>query len=330
MAGDPKPKHAPEGHFKLDRMKEPPRPRPPWPPPGSRGPHKVSGAQDWAMVANAWGVGDVMDLISWNFGTKTNRDPTPRQVNWYLHHYVGCWRVTADGKNFRFIEADPGWVYIPPIGWSRKGPSLPFHTSLAMSVNRLVPLYRQLSYGFYTVEAMDMYLVQQALHNGLLRAEVNSSTPHAGEYISGSNKFIFPSASIATFDEKMTIAHEATHAAMDRKYSGRGVRRWQNEVMACAAEALWAIAYNPKKAKGLLSRSDATRSTKAAVVLAHYMHANPAPRKTIESYDALIPDFRDMTKTVNPARELMQAVRLDIREIHMDPDTLMPMDGWTK
>ena len=53
------------------------------------------------------------DLIWFNF-----RTDEPRETNWYMHHYVGCWR-SNDGKNFSFRDADPGIVYMPPLGYRR-------------------------------------------------------------------------------------------------------------------------------------------------------------------------------------------------------------------
>ncbi len=40
--------------------------------------------EDWGTVAAKFGV-DVQDLIFFNFMTNN-----PDEVNWYLHHYVGC------------------------------------------------------------------------------------------------------------------------------------------------------------------------------------------------------------------------------------------------
>ena len=33
----------------------------------------------------------------------------PRQVNFYMHRYVGCWQ-SNDAKNFSFMGAEPGWI----------------------------------------------------------------------------------------------------------------------------------------------------------------------------------------------------------------------------
>jgi hypothetical protein len=74
-------------------------------------PYRVKGGDTWETIARANGLG-VWDLIEANFKT---RDPA--EVNWYLHHYVGCTQTTADGRNYVFSSAaKPGLIYIPPGG----------------------------------------------------------------------------------------------------------------------------------------------------------------------------------------------------------------------
>jgi hypothetical protein len=259
MAAAPKPKRPPEGHFKLNRMHNPPKPRPPWPRPGSRDRHRVISGQDWAMVANAWGVTEVWDLISWNFGTPGHEKPTPRQVNWYMHHCIGCWRATTDGKNFRFIKADPGWLYIPPIGWSRGMPGLPFHTRVAQALSGLVARYPHFSFAPYTLKPLALQLVRGALNDGRLSARVDSGLKNeVAVYDSGKDEFVFRNDSTASFDARITIAHEATHAALDRKYAGLDLWRWEYEMIAYTAEALWARATDDAAAEAMVGRSDVT------------------------------------------------------------------------
>jgi len=61
------------------------------------------------------------DIIIYNFETED-----PLEVNWYLHHAVGCWK-SYDGANFNFVSADPGKLYLPedkkwkPPTWFSKG-----------------------------------------------------------------------------------------------------------------------------------------------------------------------------------------------------------------
>jgi hypothetical protein len=71
------------------------------------GDHPVQ--EDWESVARKFGVG-VKELIYFNFMTDD-----PDVVNWYLHHYVGCKKVSPSGNNWMFSNsANPGIIYIPP------------------------------------------------------------------------------------------------------------------------------------------------------------------------------------------------------------------------
>jgi hypothetical protein len=76
--------------------------------------YPVRDGDDWARVAA--GLMDAQSLIEFNFQTSN-----PAHVNWYLHNYVGCTRVSHDGCNFSFSSTDkrstwtprPGIVYVP-------------------------------------------------------------------------------------------------------------------------------------------------------------------------------------------------------------------------
>src|SRR5438552_14518813 len=52
--------------------------------------------EDWGTVARKFDVG-VKQLIYFNFMTHE-----PDVVNWYLHHYVGCVKVSPSGNNWMF------------------------------------------------------------------------------------------------------------------------------------------------------------------------------------------------------------------------------------
>ena len=104
----PKPKHAPTF---VPLMTPGPALDGMWPPEKHRGPYRVGRdpSINWQLLAWSWGIEDVWDLIWFHF-----RTDDPRETNWYMHHYLGCWR-SNDGKNFSFRDADPGIVYMPPL-----------------------------------------------------------------------------------------------------------------------------------------------------------------------------------------------------------------------
>ncbi len=84
-------------------------------PPNSK-PLKVGGNDSWWSIADRPDVASsgmsAMDICFFNFRTRDGRE-----INWYLHHKVGCRRATQDGKNYRFSAADtPGIIHVPIPG----------------------------------------------------------------------------------------------------------------------------------------------------------------------------------------------------------------------
>jgi NleD-like pathogen effector protein (putative zinc metallopeptidase) len=89
-------------------IKEPKKPLPAGYRPTGGIARKVVEGDSWLRLAASAGV-DPWWLIQYNFET---RDPA--EVNWYLKNRVGCDKVTADKKNFRFsASASPGMIYLP-------------------------------------------------------------------------------------------------------------------------------------------------------------------------------------------------------------------------
>jgi len=89
-------------------IKEPKKPLPVGYKPTAGIARKVVDSDSWLRLAANAGV-DPWWLIQYNFET---RDPA--EVNWYLKNRVGCDRVTADKKNFRFsASAAPGVIFLP-------------------------------------------------------------------------------------------------------------------------------------------------------------------------------------------------------------------------
>lgn len=76
-----------------------------WPPPGIK--HYFQTGERWESVAAKYSV-DVKTLIYHNF--KTTR---PNEVNWYLHHLIGC-KYSTDGLNYAFRSGEGfGYIVIP-------------------------------------------------------------------------------------------------------------------------------------------------------------------------------------------------------------------------
>jgi hypothetical protein len=76
-------------------------------PPGSK-PYKVKDGESFETIARGHRL-KPSDLEFANFGTHD-----PKEINWYLNHYVGCVLPTHDGHNWRFSSAaSPGIIHIP-------------------------------------------------------------------------------------------------------------------------------------------------------------------------------------------------------------------------
>jgi len=65
-----------------------------------------SNMHNWRSVAGADGWASPWDLIAYNFNTRD-----PREVNWFLYHFVGCRHSNDGNKNLSFWHANPGVIY---------------------------------------------------------------------------------------------------------------------------------------------------------------------------------------------------------------------------
>lgn len=71
-------------------------------------PHRVRDGESWETLAATYRI-PADQIIYANFETRV-----PAEVNWYLRNYVGCKKVTPDGKNWTFsTNARPGIIQIP-------------------------------------------------------------------------------------------------------------------------------------------------------------------------------------------------------------------------
>jgi hypothetical protein len=84
-------------------------------PPNSRACKFTSKDSWWTLAERAdvkFARMSALDLCYFNFKTRK-----PAEINWYLHHKVGCRHTTKDGKNYVFTNTDqPGIVYLPKEG----------------------------------------------------------------------------------------------------------------------------------------------------------------------------------------------------------------------
>ena len=78
--------------------------------------HRVKDGESWETLALQYGL-STDQIIYFNFDTIV-----PEEVNWYLQNYVGCKKITGDGKNWMFnSRAVPGVIQIPPKEYTFTG-----------------------------------------------------------------------------------------------------------------------------------------------------------------------------------------------------------------
>src|SRR5215208_1445056 len=94
-------------------------------PPHSK-PYKVRDGDSWGSCAaraetDAQQCIGAWELIRYNFPSLPKETKNAvAEVNWYLFHYVGCNKVTADRTNFIFgASANPGIIYLPTAPTAR-------------------------------------------------------------------------------------------------------------------------------------------------------------------------------------------------------------------
>jgi hypothetical protein len=207
-----------------------------WPPGGFRMAYKVGekpGA-NWWNTASGFGVPDVWDLIWYNFQTTD-----PREVNFYMRRYVGCWQ-SNDGKNFSFKGAEPGWIFIPPWGYKRPNPDPTKARFLAM-LSAGVAHFPYITYKNVHLSRASFETVGMAVRTGKIGIGYDPDRldrENAGaQYLDYSNRFIFRDPFIYTPENRGTVVHEATHAVLDM-YKGNGLMILDNEFLAYLAEAI--------------------------------------------------------------------------------------------
>lgn len=284
-----------------------------WPPPACRTRHRVRLGENWLSIARDNLVADVWDLIWFNFETDD-----PRKVNRYLHHYVGCWAAAEDRKNFRFTDHDePGFVYIPPHGYARRT-GLPFQGLVLSQLEKSAQHFPYLILKNFHINLIGLGKVLDAMRTGRITAlhEPELGTP--AEYRPGSAKIPGPaiavrSAAMASWLSRTILVHEAVHAIVHRN-SFKGIYGWQNEFMAYAVEALWGRATDNTMAERMVSQAlhddDITHN---AYVLAHYLRAAGKMFygqfiMRVKDVDAMLPDYRDPSRRLNPFNELRDAI----------------------
>jgi hypothetical protein len=211
-----------------------------WPPTDRWKKMNVSrGGWDWGSAAVSHGIFDPLDLIHFNFGMTDFE-----KVNWYLWHYVGCVN-SDDGKNFTFAGADPGIIYIPQFGYTRKTPGITTVERAALKHLRdALPWYPDFWHRKVHFRPQDLKVLIQKIEDNKVDIIWDSKLKSRGEWRFKESAIYLESASnLYDPEEKATLLHEATHALLDiltAKYPK--VRNYWNvhdEMSAFFAAAYW-------------------------------------------------------------------------------------------
>lgn len=281
-----------------------------WPPPAYRAKHRVRLGEDWQTIAHHHLMVDPLDLVFYNF-----RTTDPREINWYLRHYIGCWAAgPPDRKFFMFTNYDdPGFVYIPPLGYKRDF-RMPFHGRVVQQLEKAVPHYPTVALRNYSVGPETLRKVIEAMRIGRIYCfhEPNMKRSENARYIWRRNRLEIRRPYTESFQARRTIVHEATHAVVD--YKSYDLWYWESELIAFTVAALWARAVDNERVERFVNSDppfDLINIYQQAYVLAHYLSKKRGTVKRIEDFDKVVPEYRDSSRMINPYVNLMSAIQHD-------------------
>lgn len=211
----------------------------------------------WDLAAKVDRHSNPWDIIIYNFETED-----PLEVNWYLHHAVGCWK-SDDGANFNFASADPGKLYLPedkkwkPPKWFSKGSGANrFSNGL---INTAVSLLEKAAvdfptvrYGNTKVSAADLRKVGKLLesHQITLSIEPGNMTWEGplAKYSPGSRTLRLIRPPVVNDTEMMGwLCNEATHIISH--YRNKTVWFGQHEMTSTIVESIAVAKVDPQFAE---------------------------------------------------------------------------------
>lgn len=205
--------------------------------------------EDFVSIARRDGRSDTWDLIRDNFATSD-----PREVNWYLHRFVGC-TASNDGKNYSFSDSDrvkmsdgtsrPGRIFTRtdlrsiPVG--PPDPHAVTRTAVLDAMSRYSGTIARLNFvmhGFH-IHGSDYRTVKDMILVNRVRVQHN---PHLSEgqaeYDSDFDVLILRGQSFASPLKAAHLVHELTHAICDSVPS-TWMRVRHSESIAYVAQCLF-------------------------------------------------------------------------------------------
>lgn len=275
---------------------------PVWPPKGYQKKVEVTDADDWWILAAVHGRSDPWDLIVYNFQTR-NAD----EVNWCLHHLVGCRRTTKDGKNYDFGKpcTQKQYVYIPPASWTpptSEDEDAWLLVSRTLNSSSVKGMHVSLAGLGLSMSAHDFAKIGYLVNVRRIDVRLQRSHPHAAEYVPETDTMILSTLGESAVDRSM-IVHEAVHASFDyRRSQGVYTGMIQEECFAYVVQMVYLQKVRGSTWPSSWKDFDAHDTWKAAWVIASKIRTNAQVTK--EDIDNLRAAYQDSSagRGISPDR----------------------------
>ena len=215
-----------------------------WGPQGSHI-YYVRDGDDFGSLAKRDGWSDVWDFIDYNFQTRD-----AKEVNWYLHRFVGCTK-TNDGMNYRFSSTDRvrmtdgssqrGHVFTRKRLLDHepgKGRDEQARDALIQTLKQYRTLFARLRFEMYGYHfhGSDLNKIREYVAEGRVRVSHRPSNSAEGVYYPGYDALHLKSKEVKGVGEAALIVHECTHAVMDMNYASLTVQ--QSEAIAYVVQCV--------------------------------------------------------------------------------------------
>lgn len=258
-----------------------------WPPKDAWQKLNVSkGGWHWASAAVSRSIFDPLDLIYFNFGTTDFK-----KVNWYLWHYVGCIN-SDDGKNFTFAGADPGIIYFPQFGYTRKMPGITTVERTALERLRdALRWYPDFWHRKVHFRPRDLEILIQKIEDNKVDVIWDTRIKARGQWRFKESAIYLKSATNSYDPEYVaTLLHESTHALLDiltaRYPKVRDYRNVHDEISAFFAAAYWSGNYHGVDSiKYDIYNEEVSGPWAAALYLAYLAITQGSASPALESFD---------------------------------------------
>ena len=284
---------------------DPPSGRAPWPPKDTQRSLEVSRTGwDWGSAAAVYGIPDPLDLIHFNFLTTE-----PEEVNWYLRNYVGCIN-SDDGRNFTFAGADPGVIFIPQFGYTRKSPGTTSVEKRALDALwfYIWPYYPEFWHRGVHFSSKSLEILIRKIEDNKVdiiwdteeTTHPKTKKKHAGRWSFKDSAIYLRGTDFLEMADLGTLVHEATHALVDvltrRHPAVRDYKYVDDELAAYFAKAYWIIeSYGLLEAEIEIYEATSRSIYTAALYLAYVAKTKGYRPIVLQSLDDMYENVLEMT-----------------------------------